>query len=447
MSVSSRWKTISLALALALTSCSDGEAPEGAPPPETIDPAAVAWVRDHAIPFRTTEPDGDPNDLDFLKEIIGDARIVALGEATHGTHEFFRMKHRLIQFLVREMEFDIVAFEAGGPEMNRLDDFIGTGEGDPKKQLAELGYWPWASREVLDLVLWLRDHNRSSTVLPKVRLRGLDMQIPGPAAEQLVEFFRRVDPSEAAAAEAVLACLRPFETSAELNALYGRYLKLPPETQAACRAGLQDLHDRLLEKRDALAQASSAEAFARALGCARLLVQLEQSLRHRSLRDRFMAENAEWLLAQAGPSAKMVIWSHNGHVNNLPGRMGRSLKRRFGERAVLGGFTFQRGTFRAVEQTEEEGYRSLRAFQAPDTPSGSFERIFGAAGIPLFLIDLRASRSAPPSWLAQPRSLRRIGASFCAGCAASSPWSLVTLPQEYDLLIFLEETTPSIPLH
>src|SRR5689334_21942379 len=129
--------------------------------PVTIAPESSDWLREHALPFDTTDPGSDFTDLVPLKEWIGDARIVALGEATHGTHEFFEMKHRMLRFLVEEMGFNTFAIEANLPEANLLNDYLHTGQGDPAALLDGLHFWTWDTQEVLDMILWMRAHNEN----------------------------------------------------------------------------------------------------------------------------------------------------------------------------------------------------------------------------------------------------------------------------------------------
>ncbi|MBU7024169.1 MAG: erythromycin esterase family protein [Theionarchaea archaeon] len=130
----------------------------------------------NAIPFTTTEPGSGFEDLMPLKEVIGDARIVALGEATHGTHEFFEMKHRLTEFLVEEMGFTIFAMEAGCGECTAIDGYVRTGRGDPKVLLRNTNYWVWNTEEVLTMIQWMRQHNESSDSAAQVNFFGFDMR-------------------------------------------------------------------------------------------------------------------------------------------------------------------------------------------------------------------------------------------------------------------------------
>lgn len=137
---------------------------------------AIDWLRGRAHEVSTTEPGaGDFTDLEWLRDAVGDARLVALGEATHGTHEFFAMKLRLLQFLVEELGFTDFAMEASWAEANLVNRFVHTGEGDPHALLKGLGFWTWNTQEVLDLILWIREHNKDAGPERAVSFVGFDV--------------------------------------------------------------------------------------------------------------------------------------------------------------------------------------------------------------------------------------------------------------------------------
>lgn len=152
----------------------------------------LAWIREHAIELETTAPGGPDDDLMPLIEAIGDARIVALGEATHGTREFFQVKHRLTEFLAREMGFTVFSIEASMPEAYRVDEYVTHGEGDPAELLAGMYFWTWNTESVLEMIVGMRELNASGS--GKIRFTGFDMQKPDVAMEIVEEFLARVDP-------------------------------------------------------------------------------------------------------------------------------------------------------------------------------------------------------------------------------------------------------------
>jgi erythromycin esterase-like protein len=157
-----------------------------APGPET-------WIRTHAIPLQTVEAGHGFDDLQPLAKVVGDARIVAFGEATHGTREFFQLKHRLIEFLASQKGFTIFSIEANMPEAYRLNDFVLNGNGDPKQLLKGMYFWTWDTKEFLDMILWMREFNRSGK--GRIEFTGFDMQNPNVAMDIVHGFVQEHDQS------------------------------------------------------------------------------------------------------------------------------------------------------------------------------------------------------------------------------------------------------------
>ena len=134
------------------------------------------WVRASAIRLTTPEAGHGFADMEPLKKVVGNARIVSLGEATHGSREFFQLKHRMLEFLATQMGFTIFSIEANMPEAYKLNDFVLRGEGDPAKLIKGMYFWTWDTQEVLDMVLWMREFNKSGK--GRVEFTGFDMQTP-----------------------------------------------------------------------------------------------------------------------------------------------------------------------------------------------------------------------------------------------------------------------------
>ena len=173
----------------------DGRLMSQGPAPFIGEPttAQLDWIRQNSIPLRTEQAETGFDDLQALKPLIGNARIVGLGEATHGTAEFFRMKHRLMEFLATEAGFTIFSIEANLPESYRMNDYVMTGRGDPKKLLQGMYFWTWNTQEVLDMVEWMRKFNQSGR--GRVQFTGFDMQTATVAAGIVREFVARADPA------------------------------------------------------------------------------------------------------------------------------------------------------------------------------------------------------------------------------------------------------------
>lgn len=142
-----------------------------------------------------------------LSSVIGDARIVAMGEATHGTREFFRMKHRTLEFLTEKMGFTVFAMEANWPESLAVNDYVLNGKGDPAAALAGMYFWTWNTEEVLDMIRWMRTYNENPAHTRKLKFLGFDMQTARVAVSNVEEYLQKVDPEEARLAAKILAPL------------------------------------------------------------------------------------------------------------------------------------------------------------------------------------------------------------------------------------------------
>lgn len=165
------------------------------------------WAKGVAIPLESTDPATDLKDMERLDAVVGDARIVAMGEATHGTREFFRMKHRMLEYLVEKKGFTIFGIEANWPESLGINDYVLNGTGDAQSALDGLYFWTWNTEEVLDLIRWMRKYNEDPAHVKKVRFYGFDGQIANVAARKVLSYLERVDPEEAKTAKKILSLL------------------------------------------------------------------------------------------------------------------------------------------------------------------------------------------------------------------------------------------------
>ncbi|HEX8272887.1 MAG TPA: erythromycin esterase family protein [Longimicrobiaceae bacterium] len=432
-----------LLLALALAAAPGCDSPSGTPSTQRPE-RDVSWLRDNAVPFRTDAPGGDPSDLAPLGRIVGGARVVGLGEATHGTREFFRMKHRVLEYLVKEKGFTTFGIEATWAECERINDYVHGAPGDPHKLLSAQKFWTWNTQEVLDMIEWMRRHNQDPGGAPKVSFHGFDMQYARVAMDDVEAFLARVDPEGLREVREHFACFRRYE---DLPAGGSRadYTGAPASEKQLCRAGVAAVHALLEARRERYVRASSAKDYERALRAARIVVQNEdEQVNGAPVRDGYMAENAAWLLEQAGPGAKMVVWAHNGHVNDVDVLMGAHLRRRFGADFVAVAFSFDRGSFNAYVNAPSSAL-AVRPSTVGDAPAGTYEHEFRRLGHPRFFVDLRPLRGSPPAsaaWMGGPLSMRRVGSLFSPINPASYLFP-TPLPQWFDVVIHFADTTPS----
>ncbi|MGE5802816.1 MAG: erythromycin esterase family protein [Gemmatimonadota bacterium] len=451
------WSTLML-LGLILGSCGESDltppppgSPPAPPPPPPLPPPPlpalpsqqIAWLNQVIIPLTTDDPAAGSADLDSLRAIIGQARVVALGEATHGTHEFFRMKDRLLRFLVHELGFNAFAIEATWPEANRLDTYVRTGAGAPDSLLSGLYFWTWNTQEVLEMIQWIRNYNAAGG---DVGFYGFDMQYPGMAIHNVRQFLATADPPAESEIAARMICLAAFANDPRGQFPTTRYGSTDVAYRDQCHLDLQTVYDTLLQRRAAYEGATTPAAFARALQSARVAIQYEEMTSGRRSRDAAMAENALWLLDQLGPSGRIVLWAHNFHVSTLPGAMGQHLRAQLGGDLVNLGFGFTGGSFTAVRQSGTS-FLGLQTLSVPGPTAYSYEHYFSSASVPLFLLDLRGRTltSDTTSWLAGPRFFRSIGCCYDPDTPERYRYN-AHLPDEFDLIIYLRGTTPTTVL-
>ena len=407
----------------------------------------LAELRARAVAFDTVAATDAVGDLASLDRIVGDARIVALGESSHGTAEQFRMKHRIVRYLVERKNFTVFAIEGGWPEAQAADRFIKSGEGDARAALAAMHFWTWRTEEVRDMLDWMRVHNLARGDRAPISFAGFDCQSADVAVRLVIGYLDRHSATDAAAARQLYAGadkLAGLET-AGLSGTDKQRLK--QDTVKVLQ--LVELH-----RAGALDDTALGE-HRRAIQAARVVVQaaeLAASMQGTVARDRFMAENVRWLLETEHPREKIVLWAHNSHVATAPVAGGKSLgmhlRETYGRHMVVLGFGAHHGTVRAMRMQDGSfiGGGPVALDLAPAIAS-SIEGLFGDAGLPRFILDFRSLPKDGPlaSWLAKPRQYRSIGAGYDPDRASDSYDSWV-VPDRYDGFVFISESTAARPL-
>jgi erythromycin esterase len=424
-----RQQFVTLCLLLALTTAA-----------HTVDDRrSEDWVRSHAIRLQSVEAGHGFDDMQPLVGVVGDAKIVALGEATHGTREFFQLKHRMVEFLASRMGFTIFSIEANMPEAYRLNDFVLKGEGDPKQLLKGMYFWTWDTEEFLNMVLWMREFNRQGK--GRIEFTGFDMQNPKLAMKIVQSFVATNDKSFEATVDPVYD-----EVTQRTKKLWSDEespsQKLSDHLLAAkCRVVIEHLEQN---RARFLQSGLGAESVDWAIQNARIVLQYALLQSGEQSRDQSMAENVEWI-ADQNPGAKIILWAANGHVRYAPfpdfNSMGWYLHKKFGKGMVSFGFSFNEGSFRAIETG-----RIPREFSVKPLPIGSLDRTLASAGIPLFALDLRNLPKDGPvaRWFAEPHDMRNIGGVYSEkGENAPDPIASTVWPEAFDVIMFDEKTTAS----
>jgi erythromycin esterase len=411
-------------------------APTG-PAKATLD-AIVGQIRATAVPIAGDDPGLSLDDLAPLRGIVGTAHVVALGEGSHGTAEFFNMKHRMLRFLVEQMGFTVFAMEANWSDAQAVDDYIKTGHGSARAALDGLGFWTWDTQEVLDLIEWMRSYNAVPGTHPQLSFAGFDLQAPAGAARIVVDYARRYDSSDVPKIEHDYACFSGSFAQASQSGSVG----------ATCRASVEAVAALLDAKRSHLVKASTTDAFLVARNAADVVEQAETVNAGLLDRDAAMAKDVEWLVRERYPGQKIVLWAHNGHVAVSPGlsyeTMGSHLRKSFGADMLVFGMTFDSGEIRAKAVANGRPSGAPIPLEVSPPAAGSSESVFHATAIPRFILPLIGTQPDSPlgAWLAQPHGIEMIGAGYDPSVPGMGEVP-VLLPAAFDALIYFDTSHPS----
>lgn len=354
----------------------------------------------------------ESDELDRISDTLGTAEVVGMGESTHGTREFVRLRHRLLQHLVTECGVRAVGIEAAFSETLPLSAYVFDGRGDPREALFEISYWVYRVESVLEAVEWLRSFNDGRPPEDRVRLYGIDVgseRATDAAATQLRETLSAALPDTARRHDEVLEMLATGGLLIDDEATFRRRLARTWRLTSQLR---EQLHDR----RDTVERTTSERRWRLAVRQVRTLrqaanvVEAAREPDRAALRDYYMAENVSWL-RDCADTTPVVVWGHNGHIADTDrpsvGRsMGHYLRTTHGDDYYAVLFECGSGRFAAVPPSGG----GLETFTLADPGSGTLADTLQTLGHDQFLLDLRGLASPEP--LDEPRHVRQIGSGF-----------------------------------
>ncbi len=422
---------------LCLTACSHvNENPE------------VKALKKSVIPISTVEAGNGFKDLMPIKEILKDKKIVAMGEATHGTSEFFKMKHRFFEFLVEEMGYRVFAMECDGGAGQVINDYILSEEGNLEDCLGDIKYEVFRTEEVKDMIKWMKEYNDDPSHKEKIKFYGMDIQNIVDTLPKLSYYLGKLD--------------KELQTKVEedtLNTIYRNDIKaLTNEQLDSILLNINEFKKDMETTKEKYLNNNLQNEYELAIWNLNLVSQcveycievnknenqMVQSVTASNLRDKYMADNVKWIQEYESKlgNDKVMLWAHNLHVSSKDVNyvyMGKNLKEMYGDEYYSIGFEFSRGSFNAHNDMSTE---TLTRFDIDNNASEYLAYKFDKTEIPISFLDFNsASKNKEVSkMLSKNQTFNLITAYY----DESIPKSFQYIPRNlFDGLIYIKETTPS----
>jgi erythromycin esterase-like protein len=401
-------------------------------------------------------PDIDDRTFGEFFDRFADARVICLGEASHGTSEFYRARAAISRHLVERHGFSIVAVEADWPDAATVDRYVRHRPWRERELIAfeRFPLWMWRNEEFDAFVRWMRGHNQDRTYERMCGFYGLDLYNLSGSMRAVIDFLDKEDPELANLAHKRYGCLDPW---AEDPALYGRHSLL--EGYARCEVGVIQMLKDLLQKQvdcfgpecdewlDAAANArlvKDAEAYYR--------IMYNGSAESWNLRDTHMFDALNMILDAKGANAKAIVWAHNSHIGNAAFtdmgmhrnelNIGQLVKEKWGADARLIGFGTHTGTVAAADDWDAP----MKVKRVRPSLPESHERMSHDSRVERFVLDLRDIDGELREGLIEPRLERFIGVIYRPETERWSHYSEAILPKQFDAWVWFDETTAVTPL-
>lgn len=412
------------------------------------DSSVKEYIQQKAVALDTNYNSDYFKDVIKIKESLQGRRIIGLGEATHGTHDFQAIKFRIFRFLVTNMGYKLFGIEANFAACRVVNNYILNGEGDPKQVISGLRFWTWRTTDVLKMVEWMRQYNIGKPTDQKVQFYGFDMQLERYSIGQLSDKLKKLDSVYFKDHFALLLTMKIYDDDKNI---FTKYSDNEIDSIKILLVNIGNYIDANKTKLSTL-YSNDEMAFTK-----RDLVLLEQCLEEgiaankdkvstviqNEVRDKYMAENIQWILNYEGADSKMMLWAHNQHINKYGlnfSNLGRHLKSFYSGQYYAIGFDFNKGSFNAFDPKTS----TIKAFTVLSSREGSSGNFFSGIGLPVFFIDIEKAvktTSDLENFFTKNIYQRNIGAGYDPSKDESRSYFKEPLYKLFDGLIFVDKTT------
>ncbi len=397
----------------------------------------VNWINTNAQPIKYVDAGNGFDDLQPLKEKLKDVRVIGLGEATHGTSEFFRTKHRLLEFLVKEMGYTSFYIEASMSRCRYINDYVLYGKGNLDTATAIHGFTVWRVDEVRNMIEWMREYNHSVPAEKKLKFTGYDLQVNNWGIHSLQEFYAIVNAQKLSLLakmesqyDSIRVLIQSMNTFSESAGIYDALYKQSAEL----------LTDMMLNE-GRYKFLTDEKRYASNLENIKLITEEAASYRSpllgNAVRDYYMAENIFYLLGREKPEAKVVVWAHNGHIAKTPGMLGGHLSTMLKNHYYAMGFEFYQGSFQTRNADINNQSSNLDIMSVGPPSHNALAWYLDKTGKDMFYIDFRSTGSDKVKNFSKSYEMHSVGSML------SKIWPAMekTKLNKYDGLIYIKNTT------
>ncbi|HLF45636.1 MAG TPA: erythromycin esterase family protein [Chitinophagaceae bacterium] len=407
----------------------------------------IDWLTQNTHPLKTVHAGSGFQDLQWLKPVLKDVKYVGLGEATHGTREFFQMNHRMLEFLIKEMGFTVLATEGSYQGFENINNYILYGKGDPYTALTSTGVWPFDTEEIISVIEWIHNYNKTVSEKKKVSFLGFDLQRFGKsgAIDSIRNYLRKVDTILNNQKDSLLQVLHRRD--------YDGYLY--STISDTVREEVSDILVSLTIKKGDYVNRSSKEEYQKNFWRTTNLLQFmgvfdrSRLRQQRNSRDYYMAVNF-FNFVQQNPDKKIVLWAHASHLSQTPVSpalgtppMGSYLKQVYGSAYYPVTYVFNKGSFHALYW--QNGQRmGLKEFTVTEAKEGTLDWYLARAKDGDFMINLR-QKSLPIFFSEKRLQTRWFGGGISSDENYNNAYTTITAGKDFDAIIFIKTTTRTTP--
>ncbi|KZS39567.1 hypothetical protein AWE51_07895 [Aquimarina aggregata] len=409
--------------------------------------SVISWIKDESRLLKSVKSETGFKDLSYLKPILKNIQIVGLGETSHGTKEIFQMKHRMLEFLVKEMGFNIFAIEASHIGCRPINDYVLHGKGTSRTALSAQEFWIWNTEEVIDMIEWMRKYNTSVSNDKKIKFVGIDTQIVALdlAYKNVSSFIKKTNFNE----------LHNIQVDSVFQGLKTNRDRTDMSLQ---RQQLYTLLSYLVVNETRLVRNTSNQEYAKTIRDLKKIIQGVESNDRKfqkkvdfDIRDEYMAQTTLEVLHKEKLGSKMVLWAHNGHISKNSGAyingylksLGSILKRDLGDKYYAVGFSTYQGSFQARNYSpKEKKYAGAVSFKISPAEVESLDWYFNQSKKDIFFLNFNPSpnSNAVQTFLNTKHKTNSAGANWTFEYSYS-PTRRVEPGKSYDGMIFIKETS------